>query len=105
MATSGPGATNLVTGIATAMMDSIHSLFVLTANVGVNALGKDAFQEIDIKGVTIPITKHNFICKSPEELAPTIRKVTPDAKEGRPGPVLVDMTRMQLLVLVNILKR
>lgn len=68
MATSGPGATNLVTGIATAMMDSIP-LVALTANVGVNALGKDAFQEIDIKGVTIPITKHNFICKSPEELA------------------------------------
>ena len=85
MATSGPGATNLVTGIATAMMDSIP-LVALTANVGVNALGKDAFQEIDIKGVTIPITKHNFICKSPEELAPTIRKAFQIAKEGRPGP-------------------
>lgn len=92
MATSGPGATNLVTGIATAMMDSIP-LVALTANVGVNALGKDAFQEIDIKGVTIPITKHNFICKSPEELAPTIRKAFQIAKEGRPGPVLVDMTK------------
>ena len=92
MATSGPGATNLVTGIATAMMDSIP-LVALTANVGVNALGKDAFQEIDIKGVTIPITKHNYICKSPEELAPTIRKAFQIAKEGRPGPVLVDMTK------------
>lgn len=92
MATSGPGATNLVTGIATAMMDSIP-LVALTANVGVNALGKDAFQEIDIKGVTIPITKHNFICKSPEELAPTIRKAFQIVKEGRPGPVLVDMTK------------
>lgn len=92
MATSGPGATNLVTGIATAMMDSIP-LVALTANVGVNALGKDAFQEVDIKGVTIPITKHNFICKSPEDLAPTIRKAFQIAKEGRPGPVLVDMTK------------
>jgi acetolactate synthase-1/2/3 large subunit len=72
MATSGPGATNLVTGIATAYMDSIP-LVAITANVPATALGKDSFQEIEIKGVTIPITKHNFIVKKVEDLAPTIR--------------------------------
>lgn len=92
MATSGPGATNLVTGIATAYMDSIP-LVAITANQAVSLLGKDTFQEIDITGVTMPITKHNFIVKRIEDLAPTIRKAFQIAKEGRPGPVLVDITK------------
>ncbi len=92
MATSGPGATNLVTGIATAYMDSIP-LVAITANVAVPLLGKDSFQEIDITGVTMPITKHNFIVKKIEDLAPSIRKAFQIAKEGRPGPVLVDITK------------
>ena len=92
MATSGPGATNLVTGIATAYMDSIP-LVAITANVAVPLLGKDSFQEIDITGITMPITKHNFIVKKIEDLAPTIRKAFQIAKEGRPGPVLVDITK------------
>lgn len=92
MATSGPGATNLVTGIATAYMDSIP-VVAITANVAVPMLGKDSFQEIDITGVTMPITKHNFIVKRIEDLAPTIRKAFQIAKEGRPGPVLVDITK------------
>jgi acetolactate synthase-1/2/3 large subunit len=92
MATSGPGATNLVTGIATAHMDSVP-LVAITANVAVSLLGKDSFQEVDITGVTMPITKHNFIVKKVEDLAPTIRKAFTIAKEGRPGPVLVDITK------------
>lgn len=92
MATSGPGATNLVTGIATAYMDSVP-LVAITANVGVPLLGKDSFQEVDIAGVTMPITKHNYIVKDVESLAPTIRKAFQIAKEGRPGPVLVDITK------------
>lgn len=92
MATSGPGATNLVTGIATAQMDSIP-LVAITANQAVSLLGKDSFQEVDIAGVTMPITKHNFIVKKVEELAPTIRKAFQIAKEGRPGAVLVDITK------------
>lgn len=92
MATSGPGATNLVTGIATAYMDSIP-LVAITANVAVPLLGKDSFQEIDISGITMPITKHNFIVKRIEDLAPTIRRAFKIAKEGRPGPVLVDITK------------
>lgn len=92
MATSGPGATNLVTGIATAHMDSIP-LVAITANVAVPLLGKDSFQEVDITGVTMPITKHNFIVKKIEDLAPSIRKAFQIAKEGRPGPVLVDITK------------
>ncbi len=92
MATSGPGATNLVTGIATAYMDSIP-VVAITANVAVPLLGKDSFQEIDITGVTMPITKHNFIVKKVEDLAPTIRKAFKIAKSGRPGPVLVDITK------------
>lgn len=92
MATSGPGATNLVTGIATAYMDSIP-LVAITANVGVSLLGRDSFQEIDIAGVTMPITKHNYIVKDIKDLAPTIRKAFQIAKEGRPGPVLVDITK------------
>ncbi len=91
-ATSGPGATNLVTGIATAYMDSIP-VVAITANVGVSLLGKDSFQEVDIAGITMPITKHNFIVKKVEELADTIRRAFYIAKSGRPGPVLVDVTK------------
>ena len=92
MATSGPGATNLVTGIATAYMDSIP-LVAITANVGVTLLGKDSFQEIDIAGVVMPITKHSFIVKNIHELASTIRRAFAIAQSGRPGPVLVDITK------------
>ncbi len=92
MATSGPGATNLVTGIATAYMDSVP-LVAITANVAVPLLGKDSFQEIDIAGVTTPITKYSFIVKNIEALAPTIRRAFQIAQTGRPGPVLVDITK------------
>ena len=92
MATSGPGATNLVTGIATAYMDSVP-VVAITANVSVPLLGRDSFQEIDITGVTMPITKHNFIVKDVTELADTIRWAFRIAKEGRPGPVLIDITK------------
>lgn len=92
LATSGPGATNLVTGIATANMDSVP-LVAITANVAVNLLGKDTFQEVDIAGVTMPITKHNYIVKDVTKLADTIRKAFKIAKSGRPGPVLVDVTK------------
>lgn len=91
-ATSGPGATNLVTGIATACMDSIP-MVAITCNVGVSLLGKDSFQEIDIAGITMPITKHNFIVKDVKNLADTIRKAFIIAKKGRPGPVLVDIPK------------
>ena len=91
-ATSGPGATNLVTGIATAYMDSIP-VVAITCNVAVPLLGRDTFQEIDITGVTMPITKHNFIVKRVEDLADTIRKAFQIARTGRPGPVLVDITK------------
>ena len=92
MATSGPGATNLVTGIATAYMDSVP-MVAITANVNLPLLGKDTFQEVDIAGVTMPITKHGFIVKNVEILADTIRKAFKIAKSGRPGPVLVDITK------------
>ncbi len=92
LATSGPGATNLVTGIATAYMDSIP-IVAITCNVGVSLLGKDSFQEIDITGITIPITKHNFIVKDVNDLADTIRKAFAIAKKGRPGPVLIDIPK------------
>ncbi len=92
MATSGPGATNLVTGIATAYMDSVP-LVAITANVAVPLLGKDSFQEIDIAGVTMPITKYSFIVKNIKDLAPTIRRAFQIAQTGRPGPVLVDVTK------------
>lgn len=92
MATSGPGATNLVTGIATAYMDSVP-VVAITANVAVPMLGRDSFQEIDIAGVTMPITKHNYIVKDITKLAQTIRDAFRIAKEGRPGPVLVDITK------------
>lgn len=92
MATSGPGATNLVTGIATAYMDSIP-IVAITANVVKSGLGKDSFQEVDIIGITMPITKHNFIVKDAGNLADTLRKAFHIAKSGRPGPVLVDITK------------
>lgn len=92
LATSGPGATNLVTGIATAYMDSIP-IVAITCNVGVSLLGKDSFQEIDITGITLPITKHNFIVKDVNDLAATIRKAFTIAKKGRPGPVLIDIPK------------
>lgn len=91
-ATSGPGATNLVTGIATAYMDSIP-IVAITCNVGVSLLGKDSFQEIDIAGITMPITKHNFIVKDVKDLADTIRKAFVIAKSGRPAPVLIDIPK------------
>lgn len=91
-ATSGPGATNLVTGIATAYMDSVP-MVAITCNVTVPLLGKDSFQEIDITGITMPITKHNFIIKDVNDLADAIRKAFRIAKEGRPGPVLIDVTK------------
>lgn len=92
MATSGPGATNLVTGIATAYMDSVP-MVAITANVVLPLLGKDTFQEVDIAGVTMPITKHNYIVKDISILADTIRKAFQIAQSGRPGPVLVDITK------------
>ena len=92
LATSGPGATNLVTGIATAYMDSIP-VVAITCNVNLPLLGKDSFQEVDIAGVTMPITKHGYIVKDVTTLADTIRKAFSIAREGRPGPVLVDITK------------
>ncbi len=92
LATSGPGATNLVTGIATAYMDSIP-VVAITCNVNLPLLGKDSFQEVDIAGVTMPITKHNYIVKDVTRLADTVRKAFAIAMEGRPGPVLVDITK------------
>ena len=91
-ATSGPGATNLVTGIATAYMDSVP-VVAITCNVTVPLLGKDSFQEIDIAGITMPITKHNFIVKDVTKLADTIRRAFKIAQTGRPGPVLVDIPK------------
>jgi acetolactate synthase-1/2/3 large subunit len=92
IATSGPGATNLVTGIATAYLDSIP-LVAITGNVPNSLIGRDSFQEVDITGVTMPITKHNFFVKKIEDLAPTIREAFRIAKSGRPGPVLVDIPK------------
>ena len=92
LATSGPGATNLVTGIATAYMDSVP-VVAITCNVGNSLLGKDSFQEIDITGVTMPITKYNFIVKDVNKLAQVIRRAFTIAQTGRPGPVLVDITK------------
>jgi acetolactate synthase-1/2/3 large subunit len=92
MATSGPGATNLVTGIATAMMDSVP-MVAITCNVANPLLGKDSFQEVDIAGITMPITKHSFIVKDVKKLAETIRRAFTIARTGRPGPVLVDVTK------------
>src|SRR3954470_24104570 len=92
MATSGPGATNMVTGIATAMMDS-SPIVCITGQVASNFIGSDAFQECDVTGVTLPITKHNFLVTKVEDIAPTIHKAFFIAKTGRPGPVLVDISK------------
>ncbi len=92
VATSGPGATNLVTGIATAMLDSIP-MVCITGQVSSKVLGTDAFQEVDITGVTLPVTKHNFLVSKAEELAPALRHAFQIARSGRPGPVLVDITK------------
>lgn len=92
MATSGPGATNLVTGIATAYLDSVP-VVAITGNVPNSLIGRDSFQEVDITGITIPITKHNFFVKNIEDLADTIRRAFQIAKSGRPGPVLVDIPK------------
>ena len=92
LATSGPGATNLVTGIATAYMDSIP-MVAITGNTNLSMLGKDSFQEVDIAGITMPVTKHNYIVKNIRDLADTLRKAFSIAGEGRPGPVLVDIPK------------
>jgi acetolactate synthase-1/2/3 large subunit len=92
MATSGPGATNLVTGIATAMLDSIP-MVAITGQVSSKVLGSDAFQEVDITGITLPITKHNFLVTRAEDIAPTVRRAFQIATSGRPGPVLIDITK------------
>src|SRR6185503_12999520 len=92
VATSGPGATNMVTGIATAMMDS-SPIVCITGQVGSKLLGSDAFQETDITGVTLPITKHNYLVTRADEVASTVREAFYVAKSGRPGPVLIDITK------------
>ncbi len=92
LATSGPGATNLVTGIATAYMDSVP-MVAITCNVGRSLLGKDSFQEVDIAGIVMPVTKHSYIVKDIAKLSDTMRKAFYIAKSGRPGPVLVDVTK------------
>ncbi|HTR47994.1 MAG TPA: biosynthetic-type acetolactate synthase large subunit [Verrucomicrobiae bacterium] len=92
VATSGPGATNMVTGIATAMMDS-SPIVCITGQVGSKLLGSDAFQETDITGVTLPITKHNYLVTRPDDIAPAVREAMYLAKSGRPGPVLIDITK------------
>ena len=92
IATSGPGATNLVTGIATAYMDSIP-LVAITGNVPVSLLGLDSYQEVDIAGITMPVTKHNYIVKDVNKVADTIRKAFEIARTGRPGPVLIDIPK------------
>ncbi len=92
IATSGPGATNMVTGIATAMMDSIP-IVCITGQVSSKVLGTDAFQEVDITGITLPITKHNYLVTRAEDIAPALREAFLIARSGRPGPVLVDITK------------
>src|SRR5450830_1100347 len=92
LATSGPGATNLVTGIATAYMDSIP-MVAITGNVSMGLLGRDSFQEVDIQGITMPVTKHNYIVKDVEQLAGIVRDAFRIAQEGRPGPVLIDIPK------------
>src|SRR5499427_648694 len=92
IATSGPGATNMVTGIATAMMDS-SPIVCITGQVGSKLIGSDAFQETDITGITLPITKHNYLVTHANELARTLREAFYVARSGRPGPVLVDITK------------
>src|ERR1700749_3701448 len=92
VATSGPGATNLVTGIATAMLDSVP-IVCITGQVSSKVLGTDAFQEVDITGITLPVTKHNYVVTRAEDVARTVREAFCVAKSGRPGPVLVDITK------------
>ena len=92
LATSGPGATNMVTGIATAMMDS-SPIVCITGQVGSAVIGTDAFQETDITGITLPITKHNYLITRPEDIAPSLREAFHIAASDRPGPVLVDITK------------
>jgi acetolactate synthase-1/2/3 large subunit len=92
IATSGPGATNMVTGLATAMMDS-SPIVCITGQVGSRVIGTDAFQEIDITGITLPVTKHNYLVTSPREVASTVREAFEIAQSGRPGPVLIDITK------------
>src|SRR5512140_1636825 len=92
VATSGPGATNLITGIATAMMDS-SPMVCITGQVGSKLIGTDAFQEVDITGCTLPVTKHNYLVTKASDLARTIREAFYIAKSGRPGPVLIDVTK------------
>src|ERR1700716_2338144 len=92
IATSGPGATNMVTGIATAMMDS-SPIVCITGQVGSKLIGYDAFQETDITGITLPITKHNYLVTRAEDLAAAMREAFWLAKSGRPGPVLIDVTK------------
>src|ERR1700740_692011 len=92
IATSGPGATNMVTGIATAMLDSIP-VVCSTGQVGSKVLGTDAFQEVDITGITLPVTKHNYVVTRAEDIAPVLREAFQVAVSGRPGPVLVDITK------------
>lgn len=104
IATSGPGATNLVTGIANAYMDSVP-IVAITGQVATSLIGKDSFQEVDIAGITMPVTKHNFIVKSPDKLADTLREAFFIAKEGRPGPVLVDIPKDIQTTDMNFIKR
>ncbi len=104
VATSGPGATNLVTGLATAFLDSIP-VVAITGQVNRPLIGHDAFQEVDITGITMPITKHNFLVKRPENLAQTLRLAFQLAREGRPGPVLVDVPRDVQTALIDFAKR
>src|SRR4051794_22173313 len=92
VATSGPGATNMVTGLATAMMDS-SPIVCITGQVGSKLIGSDAFQETDITGITLPVTKHNFLVSRADEIASTIREAFIIASSGRPGPVLIDITK------------
>src|SRR5215470_12698332 len=92
IATSGPGATNMVTGIATAMMDS-SPIVCITGQVGSSLIGSEAFQECDITGVTLPITKHNYMVTKAQDIAPAVLEAFAVAREGRPGPVLVDITK------------
>lgn len=96
MATSGPGATNLVTGLADAMLDSVP-MVAITGQVGQSLIGRDAFQEVDITGITLPVTKHNYMVQSAADIAPTIKEAFYLATSGRPGPVLVDIPKSVFL--------
>ena len=106
IATSGPGATNMVTGIATAMMDS-SPIVCITGQVGSKLIGSDGFQETDITGVTLPVTKHNYLVTRAQDLAPAVREAFHIAASGRPGPVLIDITKdaQQALVRVRLGRR